>query len=257
MLLLFAVFFSWKNGISQDHIGLFHKKTYTKGNQFMPYRILLPQDYDTNRAYPLLLVLHGAGERGNDNEAQLKHGADLFLKTEVRQDYPAIVVFPQCAQDGYWSNVDRERGEAKFTFTFSSNGAPTPQMETLQNLVADLTKRYNVDLSRIYVGGLSMGGMGTFEIVRRNPKLFAGAFAICGGAHPDTASKMINTPFWIFHGDSDKVVAYEHSVLIVAALKAAGAKVKFTTYDGVGHNSWSKAFEDKQLLPWLFSNKKD
>jgi len=256
-LLLFALFFSWKNVACQEGKALFQKKTYSEGNQKMPYRILLPQNYDANTTYPLLIMLHGAGERGDDNEAQLTHGTDLFLKAEIRKNYPAIIVFPQCSKDGYWSNVDKKWEQSTFKFTFSPKGEPTPQMEVLQRLIIELTKKHKVDTSRIYVGGLSMGGMGTFEIVRRNPELFAGAFAICGGAHPNTASEMTKTPFWVFHGDKDVVVDYQHSVKIVNALKAAGGNVKFTTYEGVNHDSWTNAFSEDELLPWLFSNKKD
>ncbi len=101
-----------------------------------------------------------------------------------------------------------------------------------------------------------MGGMGTFEIVRRNPDMFAAAFAICGGAHPDTAPQLTKTPWWVFHGDEDIIVDYEHSKNMVKAMKASYADVKFTTYEGVNHNSWENAFAEPELLPWLFSHSK-
>jgi len=234
----------------------YQKKEFIAANDTLPYRILLPMDYDESEAYPLLVFLHGAGERGNDNEAQLTHGATLFLQDSVRKKYPAIVVFPQCPEDSYWSNVDRKRTAKSLSFTFSVEGEPTMAMKSLQRLLGDLLNSYKIDMSRIYVGGLSMGGMGTFELVRRNPDTFAAAFAICGGAHPETANKLTGPSWWVFHGDADVVVDYQHSVNMVDAMKKSGAKIKFTTYEGVNHNSWENAFAEPELLSWLFANSK-
>ena len=234
----------------------FQKETFTDTQGSLPYRILFPKHYKPRKSYPLILVLHGAGERGNDNEAQLVHGSELFKQEVVREDYPAIVVFPQCPQDSYWANVDRERLPTGLNFTFYTSRGPTKAMKSLQNLLEFLVKNYHIDQSRMYIGGLSMGGMGTFEFVRRNPETFAAAFAICGGAHPDTATKLNKTKWWIFHGDEDVVVDYEHSVNMARALKAAGAEVKFTTYEGVNHNSWENAFKEPSLIPWLFTHSK-
>lgn len=241
---------------SDANTSAFKKEVFKDAPLPIPYRILLPENYNADTAYPLVLVLHGAGERGNDNEKQLAYGAELFLKPEIRKKYPAIVVFPQCPEESYWSNVDRERVLMSFTFTFSPDGDPTPAMVGLQSLLKNLTATYGIDQKRVYIGGLSMGGMGTLEIVGRNPDTFAAAFSICGGAHPDSASKMAKTPLWIFHGDADMVVDYQHSVDIVDALEKAGADVKFTTYPGVNHNSWENAFVEAELLPWLFSHSK-
>ena len=241
------------NQIKVD-ISEFEKKIFVDGETTMPYRILLPKDYDREKAYPLVMVLHGAGERGTDNEAQMKYGPEVFLKPENRERFPAIVVFPQCSEESYWSNVGRERKLMFFNFTFKPDGDPTQAMGALQNLLVKLTTDYKVAKNKVYVGGLSMGGMGTFEIVRRNPNTFAAAFSICGGAHPDTAPQIKDTKWWVFHGDADMVVDYEHSQKMVEALKAQGADVKFTTYEDVNHNSWENAFAEPDLLPWLFSH---
>lgn len=106
----------------------------------------------------------------------------------------------------------------------------------------------------MYVGGRSMGGMGTLGLVLRSPGTFAAAFAICGGAHPKTAPQLIGTPWWLFHGDSDGVVDYEHSEKMTVALRKAGVEVQFTTYEDVNHNSWENAFAEPELVPWLFSH---
>lgn len=241
---------------SDTDTSAFQKMELTDANGIMPYRILFPKNYDENIAYPLVLVLHGAGERGVDNEAQLTHGADLFLEEEVREAFPAIVVFPQCPEESYWANVERKQVLMSFSFTFNPKGEATLAMKSLQNLLSSLVSTYKIDSDRMYLGGLSMGGMGTFEMVRRNPNTFAAAFAICGGAHPDAAAELVKTKWWVFHGDADMVVDYEHSVKIVDAMNAEGAAVKFTTYEGVNHNSWENAFAEPQLLPWLFSQTK-
>lgn len=245
--------FSCGSHVVEKSPPVFEKFAITDDEGTLPYRVLLPEKYNARKAYPLILVLHGAGERGSDNTAQLTHGANLFLNEEIRKKHKAIVVFPQCPEESYWSNVKKERTDMSFSFTFSADGAPTAAMKSLQNLIPELHKSYKIDKKRMYVGGLSMGGMGTMELVRRNPNTFAAAFAICGGAHPETAPVMTKTKWWVFHGDADVVVDYQHSVNMVNALKLAGADVKFTTYEGVNHNSWENAFAEPELLPWLMS----
>lgn len=252
LALLCLIFISCSSKLKQD-MSLFKKEMLEAEGVNMPYRILLPRDYDSSKSYPLILVLHGAGERGDDNESQLSHGADLFLQENIRTNYPSIVVFPQCPEEDYWANVKRERNLVFFDFTFYPNGQPTKAMINLQHLYRFLIETYKVDMNQIYIGGLSMGAMGTFEFVRRNPNTVAAAFAICGGAHPDTATQLTGNSWWVFHGDSDMVVDYEHSVAMVSALKDAGAEVKFTTYEGVNHDSWENAFAEPELIPWLFS----
>lgn len=240
---------------AQD-LAQYEKKVFENKGQQMPYRLLMPKNFNPGTAYPLILVLHGAGERGNDNEAQLTHGAKLFLDENYRDNYPAFVLFPQCPKDDYWSNVAvKTNAEGQRTFDFLNGGTPTSAMVNLQALLKNFIKTHPVDPDRIYVGGLSMGGMGTFEVVYRNPDLFAAAFPICGGANPDIASKVRTVDWWIFHGGDDEVVPVELSQKMVAALNQQGAKVRFSYYPGVNHNSWDNAFAEKELLPWLFSHK--
>lgn len=240
---------------AQD-LNLFQKKQFISGNDTLPYRLLLPENYEASKKYPLVFFLHGAGERGNDNEKQLVHGAKLFLKEEVRRDYPAIVVFPQCPQNSFWSNVDFRMENGKRVFGFKAQGEPTIAMKLAQELLYSIIKDYPVNKRQVYAGGLSMGGMGTFEIVRRNPRLFAAAFPICGGGEPTTASVMKKTKWWVFHGGKDDVVPPELSEKMVDALKAAKAAVKFTLYPEANHNSWDPAFAEPELLSWLFKQKK-
>lgn len=233
---------------------LYKKELFIVNNDTLPYRILLPLNYDASKKYPLVLLLHGAGERGNDNESQLVHGANLFLRDSIRQNYPAIVVFPQCPAKSFWANSSFQQDTAgKWSITFHADGEPTIAMDLAQQLLKKIIREYPVNKKQVYVGGLSMGGMGTFEIVRRNPGLFAAAFPICGGAEPSTATKLTKPKWWVFHGDADAVVPVAFSQTMVAALQKAGADVKLSIYPGVNHNSWDNAFAEPTLLPWLFA----
>jgi predicted peptidase len=241
---------------AQD-LSLYSKENFIYNGDTLPYRMLLPLKYDAKKKYPLIIFLHGSGERGRDNEAQLGHGADLFLRDSIRRNYPAIVVFPQCPGESYFSNVDRREGKSgEERFIFQTGGKPTLAMDLLQRLLEQLIKNYPVHKKQLYVGGLSMGGMGTFEIVYRNPNLFAAAFPICGGADAESAGNFAKTAWWIFHGAKDDVVLPQFSQRIATALKAIHADVKFTLYPEANHNSWDNAFAEPALMQWLFSKHK-
>ena len=242
--------------IAQD-LSLFQKKWLVQQGDTLPYRVLLPLDYDSSKQYPVLFFLHGAGERGRDNEKQLIHGAKLLVKDEVRSAYSFIAILPQCSLTDYWSNVLRVHDDAgKRSFYFLEDGVPGRYMVMLQELVRHVLQQYPVKRNQVYAGGLSMGGMGTFELVRRMPGIFAAAFPICGGAHPATAKKMKDVSWWIFHGAKDNVVPYEHSEKMVNALRSVRADVKWTLYPEANHNSWDAAFAEPDLLSWLFSKSK-
>jgi predicted peptidase len=167
-------------------------------------------------------------------------------------------VYPQCPWNGWWSNVDMKKDSSgKIIWNFVEGGDPTPAMKDLLGLVSDLLDKPYVDKHRVYIGGLSMGGMGTFEILRRRPDLFAAAFSICGGDNGLNARLYAKkVPLWIFHGAKDDVVSPDHSITMVNAIKAAGGNPKFTLYPNDGHNSWNDAFAEPGLIPWLFSYKK-
>jgi predicted peptidase len=236
----------------------FDRGSYINKTDTLPYRILFPKKFDPTKKYPLIIVLHGAGERGNDNEAEIKYGPKLFLNDTIRQNYPAIVVFPQCPANSFWSNVKIEQNAAgKFAFNFQEGGDPTTAMHALLGLVDQFLDKPFVNKKQLYIGGLSMGGMGTLEILRRKPNTFAAAFAICGGDNTNNVSKYAKkVPLWIFHGLKDSVVPFDHSQVVVDALKAAGADPKFTIYPNDDHNSWDDAFAEPQLIPWLFAHSK-
>jgi predicted peptidase len=234
----------------------YSKGIFIKGKDSMNYRVLLPQHFDSAKTYPILFFLHGSGESGSDNEAQLKNGASLFLRNDIRKNFPSIVVFPQCSKDSFWSNTKFEKDTTgKTQIIFVKGGKPTKAMHALLKMVNSFLDKPYVNKSQVYVGGLSAGGMGTFEVLRRKPKVFAAAFSICGGDHVGNVNKYKNIPIWIFHGAKDPVVNPQYSKQVADQLKVIGREVKFTLYAGAGHNSWDAALAEPSFLPWLYSHK--
>jgi len=213
----------------------------------IPYRLLKPANYDPAKKYPLVLFLHGAGERGTDNEVQLVHGVRGFL--ERADKYPCFLVAPQCPNNVKWVDVDWSADKHTLPETMSE-----PLRLSLEALDA-LQKEFSIDAQRIYVTGLSMGGYGTFDAVSRRPKYFAAAVPICGGADEAQAKSVVHVPMWLFHGAKDTAVKPERSRNMVAALKEAGGKPKYTEYPNVGHGSWAPAYKDDELYAWLFAQK--
>jgi len=237
----------------------YQKEEFISGGDTLRYRILYPLHYNPFKRYPLVLFLHGAGERGNDNEAQLLHGGKLFADSALGEKFPAIVVFPQCPQDDWWARVtnDPNKKDSLGSFGFVSDQPIGKSLGLVSKLLDTLAASGTINTKRIYLAGLSMGGMGTFELLWRKPHFFAAAIPICGGGDPQKVTVYARKfPIWIFHGDSDPVVSVNNSRLMNNALQAAGAQVKYTEYPGVGHNSWDNAFAEPELLPWLFEQKK-
>lgn len=253
LIFLFLALFALQH-TSMAQNNTYSKETFVKGTDTLLYRLLLPENFDPAKKYPVLFFLHGSGERGNNNEAQLLHGGNLFQSERMRKDFPAIVIFPQCPAKDFWANVQfRNTGER---FGFQTGGEPGKAMSMLMALVDNYRDKKYADKDRFYVGGLSMGGMGTLELLRRKPKVFAAAVSICGGDHVDNVKKYRKVPLWFFHGEKDTSVPAEKSKVVVAELQRLKAKdVKLTLYPEAGHNSWDAAFADPELLPWLFSHK--
>lgn len=236
----------------------YEKASFIKGSDTLNYRILYPLNYKPGKKYPLVVFLHGSGERGKDNNLQLAWGADLFLKEENRKNFPAIIIFPQCPVNSFWAQMSRKSiADSLGTFSFESSKPPTTSLLLVMEMLDEWAASGKVNKKKIYVGGLSMGGMGTFEILWRKPGFFAAAIPICGAGDPAKvpvyAKKM---PVWMFHGDKDPAVPVGNSRLMNNALKASGARVLYTEYPGVGHDSWKNAFAEKELLPWLFRQKR-
>ncbi|WP_339662460.1 prolyl oligopeptidase family serine peptidase [uncultured Polaribacter sp.] len=252
------VLLSVSNLLVAQHQESYSKEFFISQSDTLSYRIMMPEDFDATKQYPVVLFLHGAGQRGTDNEVQLVNGGNLFASEKNRKDFKAIVIFPQCREDSYWSNAKIDRSTMPFGIEFPVDEKPTKSLNLVMQFIEKLSAEPYVDKHKIYVGGLSMGGMGTFEIVSRKPTLFAAAFTICGGGNPETTKTYAkNTPFWIFHGANDNVVDPKLSLKMVNAILENGGKPNFTLYSKDNHNSWDSAFSEPNLLPWLFSNVKE
>lgn len=230
----------------------FEKFQFSWDTNAMPYRLMLPKGYNDKDStkYPIILFLHGAGERGNDNILQLTYIDTLFGSEKFRNQYPCFVLAPQCPLDMQWVNVD---------WHSTSHTIPSQMSIPMKMAVALLIQtihKYNIDTNCIYVVGLSMGGYGTWDILARFPKMFAAAVPICGGADLNTACKIKNIPVWVYHGEKDKVVYVSRSRGMVDALKKCGGHPIYTEVQSVGHLVWTKAFGNKDLWKWLFEQKK-
>jgi len=218
----------------------------------IPYRLFVPKGYDAAKKYPLILFLHGAGERGTDNEAQLVHAEVLDLVSDkVAAKHPCFLVAPQCPAGAKWVEVPWNLKKPHHT-----PAEPSAPMRLVLELLDALAKEFSIDPARRYVTGLSMGGFGSFDACLRRPGYFAAAVPVCGGADDSRARDFVGTSFWIFHGGSDGVVPPGRSSSIYHLLKAAGAEAKYREYPGVGHNAWSKAYHEPGLAEWLFAQHK-
>ena len=256
LFIFFCLLFSIQT-TAQD-LSLYQKQTYVdREGQVLPYRILYPENYERSKKYPLILFLHGAGERGNDNEKQLTHGSKLFLSDENRRKFPVIVIFPQCPDENFWSSVNIDRTKKPTGFVFDYAKQPNVPLTSSLEVVKKIMSEGSVDATKMYVMGLSMGGMGTFETVYLYPDMFAAAMPICGGGDAIRYDKrVLKTSFWVFHGDQDAAVDVKNSREMVEKLKQLKADVRYTEYPGVNHNSWDNAFAEPDFLSWLFSHQR-
>ncbi|CAL1519937.1 dienelactone hydrolase family protein [Chitinophaga sp. MM2321] len=241
-------------------LSAYSQELYIRKGDTLRYRLLMPANYDIHKKYPLIVFLHGSGERGWDNNAQLLHGGEMFLKDSIRTNYPAFVLFPQCPGNTIWAPMQMERDSTGKVIKadFPLDGPPTKPTALLTTLLDSLRTTGKIDTKRIYIGGLSLGGMGTFYMISKHPEMFAAAFPICGGGNVAKAGRFAKkVPVWIFHGGADQVVPVEGSRAYNEKLKALGSEVKYTEYPGVGHNSWDNMFVEPGFFQWLFQHKKN
>jgi predicted peptidase len=193
------------------------------------YWLFLPKSYDKKKSWPLMLFLHGAGERDSNLNQVMKWGPPK--RVGEKKDFPFVVISPQCPKNKRWNPAQ------------------------LHSLVEHIATSYQIDRSRLYCTGLSMGGYGTWAMIAKYPKLFAAVAPICGGGDPDTAKKLTGIPIWAFHGEADRVVPPTRSSSMIEAIKkAGGTKAKLTIYPGVNHNSWSKTYANEKVYEWLLSH---
>jgi predicted peptidase len=214
------------------------------------YRLLKPIVFSPDQKYPLIVFLHGAGERGSDNAAQLKHAARDLVAEDLRKKYPCYVVAPQCPKEKKWSEVDWSADESAIPED------PSESMRLLKGLIDSMVETAGVDKNRIYITGLSMGGYGTWDAIARYPDFFAAAAPVCGGGDPTTVHKFAALPVWCFHGGIDPVVKPERSRKMIEAMQAIGATPKYTEYPNVSHDSWTPTYKNPELYEWLFAQKR-
>ncbi len=195
----------------------------------LPHLLFLPKDYeeDTERRWPLILFLHGAGERGNDLNKVRRHGIPKV--TDGNPDFPFIAVSPQCPAGTYWPYL----------------------VDRLNDLLDHTLQQHRVDPQRIYLTGMSMGGYGTFYLAMAYPDKFAALAPVCGGGDPGKVSRIKHLPIWVFHGAQDNIVPIEESEIMVWALRKAGNDVQFTVYPNAGHDSWTETYNNPELYEWF------
>ncbi|QDT21628.1 prolyl oligopeptidase family serine peptidase [Gimesia chilikensis] len=196
----------------------------------MDYLIYLPENYDEKEKWPLMLFLHGAGERGDNLDLVTVHGPPKLIKNG--KQFPFIVVSPQCPKEQLWQPVE------------------------LTALLNDIEKNYKVDKDRIYVTGLSMGGFGTWSLAAYTPYRFAALVPICGGGEKFWVKKIKHVPIWVFHGAKDGAVPLDRSQTLVDVLKKEKADVSFTIYPEAGHDSWTETYNNPEVYEWLLKQKR-
>lgn len=216
----------------EDNMGFNEKeisKTIKKeiNSKFLLY---LPKDYKATEKYPLVIFLHGSGERGNDLNKVKIHGVPRQIKEG--KEFPFIMVAPQCPEGEQWSN------------------------DVLNELYLEIVNTYSVDTNRVYLTGLSMGGYGTWAFAEQYPDRFAAIVPICGGGKPYNVWVLKNVPVWVFHGTKDMAVPFNESENMVNFLKKAGGNVKFTVIENGGHDVWTDAYKNPELYEWMLAQSK-
>ena len=226
------------------------KAVYTTGKDSLPYRLLYPLHYNKHKRYPLVLFLHGAGQRGTDNEAQLTGVPKALTDTAGREKYSCFILVPQCPKNDVWVKFPQ------FPENIQTTGLPTRSAQAALAVLDSLIRELPVDRKRVYITGYSMGGEGTFDFLTRRPHLFAAAIPISSVADTGRAWSIYQTPIWAFHGDQDDVNDVKYSRFIIAALKKCNGTPIYTEYPGLKHNIWGKAYNEPGLFEWLFEQKK-
>ena len=200
----------------------------------LPYRLMSSAKTKSGERYPLVVFLHGAGEKGDDNQAQLLGLPEQMAEAGWRKRFPCFLLAPQCPTQSYWTNLDDE----------------------MIGLIREVMERQPIDPERVYLTGLSMGGFGCWALAAKEPELFAAVVPICGGGDPASASRLAKIPIWAVHGDADLAVPVEQSRTMIAAIREAGGKPNYTELKGVEHNSWTQTYRDPNgVLKWMFEQR--
>ena len=237
-------------------------------NLEMPYRLFSPKGLNKK---PLVVFLHGRGDRGTDNGSKIYDEAGFItnenslLKPEMQEKYPCYILVPQCSdktENEEWAKWIGNSPETPFKGlgkdgSYTLNKKPSESGEAALELIEQTIKNNNIDASRVYLIGISMGGFGTWEFTARQPNLFAAAVPMAGYSDPSQIENIKHIPYWIFHGDTDQWNPVEGSRTMYNLLSEKKADVKYTEYEDTNHGeAFQKAFKESELLPWLFSKSK-
>jgi len=214
-----------------SQLALHRVHTFASSLGKLSYLVHEPPGWD-EAPRPFVLFLHGAGERGENTEHVAKHG--LPYEIERGKNVPFVAVSPQCPRDKTWDQM----------------------VPALIELIDALVPQYKLDVRRVYLTGLSMGGFGVWRLAAEIPERVAALAPVCGGANPEWATRLKDVPTWAFHGEADEIVPVAKSRAIVASLEALGAPVKLTVYPGLGHDSWTRTYENDELYDWMLGQRR-
>ncbi len=245
LLLSFLVVLSSSAAVTGE--GAFLRRIYTNAaKETLLYRLLPPLNYDTNKSYPVILYLHGAAGRGDDNAKPLEWGPLLIGDDSVRSKHGFFLVVPQAPRPGGWME-STVFGEAK----------ELPSLRLSIELVGEvLPKEFNLDSKRRYLTGVSMGGHAVWRLMVQRPGFFAAAVPVCSGGDAGSVTKAAaKFPVWAFHSDDDHLVPVQQARDLVKAWRAHGGTAKYTEYTGLKHSSWKKAYVEMEMYDWLFSQR--
>jgi predicted peptidase len=214
------------------------------------YRLMQPAKRSPGEKFPLIVYLHGIGERGSDNLAQLRFLPTWMAAADNREKYPCYLLAPQCRDSSYWVETPRAHDR------HAPRAAPGPMMQAVIAAIDDALANFSIDPTRMYLTGLSMGGFGSWDLGTREAERWAAVVPICGGGDELYADRLANVPVWAWHGDADDVVPVSRSRVMIEAIRAAGGSPRYTELAGVGHDSWTPAYHSRELLDWTFSQRK-
>lgn len=213
----------------------------------LPYQVHFPEELN-DKPVPLILFLHGSDERGDDNNKQLIHGAaDIVKYTSKHQ--PCIVLAPQCPENESWVDVKWDSNDHQMA------EKPSRPLQMVIELMDQILEEFWINEERVYVTGLSMGGFATWEMLQRFPSTFAAGIPICGGADLSFTDVLKDIPVWAFHGDADEVVNDDRLRAIIEATEDIESEIRYTLYEGVGHDCWTQTYKDETVYQWLFEQK--
>ncbi len=222
-----------------------------KDGTILKYRWSAPEKLEPGKTYPFVLFLHGSGERGDDNHAQLKHGVLPIIEGAAKQGQPIFLIAPQCPKDRWWSPVDMKK------MSLTAAREPNSLLESVLELVDETFKTQPADSKRFLVTGISMGGFATWDLLGRVPQKIAAAIPICGGGDVSLTATYKDVAIWAFHGEADPVVPAKSTRELISALEAAGGKPKSTFYPGVDHDSWTMTYNDPAVIRWMLDQRSE